>query len=103
MDDLRRRVLTTVEHARQGLDPADARLLERRVVDLCAEIAGADYAPAERRRLMACCSEARAAARWAMGRPSTNLPPLRPPAAPAERSAVAARRTPLFSPCANTS
>ncbi|BCK57515.1 hypothetical protein [Nocardia wallacei] len=79
MDDLQRRILTTVQHARRGLDEADARLMERRAVDLRAEIDDADYGQADRLRLIACCSEAQATARWVLGRPSTTLPPMRGP------------------------
>ncbi|WP_216897102.1 hypothetical protein [Nocardia alni] len=67
MDDLERRILTTVQHARRGLGQADARFLERRIWGLHAEVGGANYEPAQRRRLLAYCSEARALARWALG------------------------------------
>ncbi|MBF6326991.1 hypothetical protein [Nocardia transvalensis] len=73
MDDLQRRVLTAVRHARSGLEPADARLLHKRVLELRAEVVDADYNPADRLRLITFCAEAHAAAQWALGRPSTNL------------------------------
>ncbi len=68
MDDLERRILTTVQHARHGLGQADARFLERRILGLYAEVGGANYEPAHQRRLLAYCSEAHELARWALGR-----------------------------------
>ncbi|WP_157121734.1 hypothetical protein [Nocardia miyunensis] len=73
MDGLQRRVLVALEHARDGMNAADARLLERRLVDLRAELDAADYGPALRSRLNGSWSEALTAVRWTLGRYSFGL------------------------------
>ncbi|PPJ26956.1 hypothetical protein C5E45_22275 [Nocardia nova] len=70
MDDLQRRVLTALTSARRGLKTADARLLERRIVGLRAEVDAAGYPRPQHPRLKASCAEALAAARWTLGRPN---------------------------------
>ncbi|GAB2687213.1 hypothetical protein [Nocardia thraciensis] len=71
MDGLQRRIWMALNRANDDLDPADARMLARRVLDLRAEVDSSDYGRTERLRLISSCSEVLAATRWALGRPGT--------------------------------
>ena len=65
VDGLQRRVLLACEHAHHVSGSQDARMLERRLIDLRCEIATAGYSRSKRHRLVTVCRDALAAARQA--------------------------------------